>query len=193
MPDDQTSDTTDPKGSAAGGAEGGAASGKPSGDQGAASAGGKPSDEAAALKAENERLTRELARATGKAGSDKASLESRVAAIEARATAAEAEAAGLKREKKANATADAIVAEVPEPHRAIARAIVRGYGSDGIDLAAEDQAATAKTVLARLGKEFPDLMKPPENRPTIPRIGNVQNGQPKAESIGLTAQGVKVL
>lgn len=196
MPDDTSaSGTTDPKGSAAGGTSEGetaSAGDTASGGKGSESS-EKSSDELKTLRERNAQLEKDLAKATGKAGSDRATLEQRVAAIEARATAAEAEAATLKREKKANATTDSIVAGLPEPNRALARAVIRGYSAEGIDLAADDSAATTKTVLERLGKEFPHLTKPPETRPSVPRIGGAQNGQSAVQAEGLTVRGVKVV
>jgi hypothetical protein len=193
MPGEETPDTTAPSGAAAGGTtEGGST---PAGTPASGGKGTEPAkaDDVTALKAENERLAKELDRARGKAGTDKASLEARVAQIEADAASARAEADSLKREKKANATADSIVAGLPEPNRALARAVIRGYSADGIDLAADDSAAITKSVLERLGKEFPHLTKPPETRATVPRIGAPQNGQPKIEAEGLTVRGVKVV
>lgn len=195
MPGEQTPDTTDPKGSAAGGgSEGGSSSAdNASGGKATESSGSTSSDDVKALKAENDRLQKELARATGKAGSDKATLEGRLAAVETKLQQAESEAASLKREKKANATADAIVAQLPEPHRALARRVVLSYAADGLDLAADDQPATVKTALERLGKEFAHLTTAPVDRPTVPRIPSVVNGQGKPTAEGLTVHGVKVV
>lgn len=174
----------------------GGASSAPSGASGggAASSSGKSDGDVDALKAENERLAKELAKATGKAGTMQSDFEKRLSALETRATTAETEAANLKRAQRVSATTDAIVAEVPEAHRAVARAIVRGYGSDGVDLAAEDQKAVSKTVLERLGKEFPELMQAPTGSPHVPRIPTIPNGQPKVEQLGgIVVGGVKVL
>jgi hypothetical protein len=193
MPGEETPDTTAPSGAAAGETtEGGST---PAGAPASGGKGTEPAkaDDVTALKAENERLAKELDRARGKAGTDKASLEARVAQIEADARAARAEADSLKREKKATATADAIVATLPESHRALARRVVLSYGADGLDLAADDQDATVKTALARLGKEFPNLTTAPTEGPRIPRIGSVQNGNQPVQPEGLTVRGVKVV
>lgn len=190
MPGDQTPDTTDPKGSAAGGgSEGGSTSAdNASGGKATDSSGGTSSDDVKALKAENERLSKELARATGKAGSDKATLEGRLSKLEADLDSERREKATLVREKKASATTDAIVSQLPEPHRAVARRVVQAYGADGLDLAAEDQKSVIKAALERLGGEFPELVKAPESRPSVPRIPNVTNGG----GLTVVAEGITV-
>jgi hypothetical protein len=200
MPDDQTSGTTAPSGAAAGGtSEGGAApAGTPaSGDQGTATPTAAKPDELATLKAENERLAKALDKANGTAGSIKSNLEGRVATLEGELQRERTEKAAAQRALKTSATTDAIVAQVPEPHRAAARRIVQAYGADGLDLAAEDQPATVAAALAQLGKEFPEYLKAPETprttTPRLPTIPAIANGQPRVESVGVVKDGKRLL
>jgi hypothetical protein len=200
MPGEQTPDTTAPSGAAAGGgSEGGAApAGTPaSGDQGTATTTAAKPDDVAALKAENERLQKALDKANGTAGSIKSNLEGRIANLEGVIQTERTEKLALQRAQKTSATTDAIVAQVPEPHRAAVRRIVQAYGADGIDLAAEDQAATVAAALAQLGKEFPDYLKVPEatraTTPRVPTIPPIANGQPRVESIGVVKDGKRLL
>lgn len=197
---DGTNTVTPP---AAGGAATGGAS---SASQGASGGGGASSSgagatstgsegDAKALKEENERLKQENARLTGRVGQVKGDYEQRLTALETRLASSDQENATLKRQNRVATTTDAIVSQVPEAHRAVAKPIVRSYQLDGMDFAAEDSSAIQKAVLEKLGKEYPDLMKAPvAPPPNIPRIATITNGQTVGvEKTGVVKDGKRLL
>lgn len=182
MPDEQIEGSGDPQGSSAEVTES-------SGSLPAAKATGGDTDwkaQLAAAEAKAAALEKQLAKATGRAGSEKSTLQEQLAAETKRAEAAEAKAAAAERRRQEAEVLEAVLAKAPTSNRGLTRLAAMGILPSLADL--NDPSKAAEAVIAKITEAAPEIEKQP-----VKHMPHTPNGQGQRVGLSFTPGGKRLV
>jgi len=182
VPDEQIEGTGDPQGSSAEVKES-------SGSQPAARAAEGGTDWKAQLEAAEAKaaaLEKQLAKATGRAGSEKSTLQEQLAAEKQRADAAEAKAAAADRRRQEAEVLEAVLAKAPSGNRGLTRLAAMGILPSLADLA--DPSKAAEAVIAKIAEATPE-----QEREPVKHMPHMPNGQGQRTGLAFSQGGKRLV